>query len=338
MDSDGIMKGRVAAATRNDLKIKNVVIMKTVKLVLVQMVLLLGILLVGCNNELVITDQETEKVQPILLSSKIDLGVNTFRNSFLRVQDTQFENGRKLNLFVTETGDLDEILYNVVITADGNGGFTHQPMFYPMSGNNIDFYAVHPQSASADLSNTLTFSVATDQTAVADYLQSDLLYASKANVARTKNSVLLNFSHKLSKLSFTVAESDEADLALLSKLNILNVKPSTTLELTNGLLGSASGQGVNISAKGVQGTTGDETEVSGIEAIVVPQVIPAGVRLFEITIGTVNYYYQTTEELTFSEGKKYNLKLTIRQTGIELTSSIEDWTDGGTITGEGEAE
>lgn len=315
--------------------------MRTLKLKTVSGLVLAFGLFTGCNNsQEVLEGTEQENPQAISLSSSIDMGVKPLRSNLSRLQNTQIETDRNLSLFITETTNASETLYNnVVIKADGNGGFTHQSMFYPMSGKNIDIYAVHPYSPSADLNTELSFSVAPDQTTNTGYLQSDLLFASTANVSRTKNSILLNFSHKLSKLEFTVLKGDEADLTDLNKINILNIKPSVSLDITSGVLGNASGSAVNITAKGVHGTANaDETEVSGIEAIIIPQSIAAGVKLFEITIGDVKYYYTTTEELTFLEGKKYNLKLTIRQTGIELISSIEDWADGGNVIGEGEAE
>lgn len=313
--------------------------MKTLKLKTLSGLVLAFGLFTGCNNsQEVLEGTEQENPQAIALSSSIDMGVKPLSSNLSRLQNTQIETGRNLSLFITETANVSETLYNnVIIKADGNGGFTHQSMFYPMSGKNIDIYAVHPYSSSADLNTELIFSVAPDQTTNLGYLQSDLLYASKANVSRTKSSILLNFSHKLSKLEFTVLEGDEADLTDLNKINILNIKPSTSLNMISGVLGNASGSAVNIAAKGVHGTANaDETEVSGIEAIIVPQSIAAGVKLFEITIGDVKYYYTTTEEVTFLEGKKYNLKLTIRQTGIELTSSIEEWVDGGSVIGEAE--
>lgn len=314
--------------------------MKTLKFkTAVSLALAFG-LFIGCNNSQEVLEGTQDSPQVIRLSSNIDLGIKPFKANLSRLQNTQIETDRNLSLFITETADLSEPLYNnVVIKADGSGGFTHQSMFYPMSGKNIDIYAIHPYSSPADLNTDLNFSIVPDQSTNEGYLESDLLFASKTDVSRTKNSILLNFSHKLAKLEFTILEGDEADLTELNKINILNVKPSISLNTTSGVLGSASGSVLNVTAKGVHGTADpDETEVSGIEAIIIPQNIPAGVKLFEITIGNVKYYYTTTEELTFLEGKKYNLKLTIRQTGIELTSSIEDWTDGGSVSGEGEAE
>lgn len=300
--------------------------------------LLLGVF-VGCQDEMVDTGTGAEKAQSISLSSKIELDARTYSGGLARLQDVQLVAGRELSLFITETGDLNTALYNnVKITSDGNGNFTHQAMFYPMSGNNIDFFAVHPYASAASLDNELSVTIASDQASDNNYLQSDLLYASKANVVRSKNSVLLNFAHKLSKLEFTIKKGDEAELTDLSKVSVLGVKPSTSINLTNGALGAATGAATDVVVRGVRGAAAGETELGGMDAIIVPQTIAQGVKLFEIKIGTVNYYYQTTEALSFLEGKKYNLQLTIKQTGIEITSVITDWTDGGTIEGDGNAE
>lgn len=104
------------------------------------------------------------------------------------------------------------------------------------------------------------------------------------------------------------------------------------------MLGTASGTAAEVTAYGTKGLSVGETEVTGIEAVVVPQVVPQGVKLFKITVGNIDYYYTTTKEFDFKEGKKNILQLTINQTGIELKSSIENWATGETIIGNGEAD
>ena len=302
------------------------------------MLIVAGII-TGCSKDNDFTEQPEKTLQSITLGSNIDVEAKPFRSLQSRLQDTQIEQNEEVSLFITETAEINEVVYNnVQLQANGSGGFSHQQMYYPLSGNNIDLYAVHPYLNNAELNNPINFSVVADQINNNDYLASDLLYASKANVSRTKDAVMLNFSHKLSKFDITIIESDGADLTELNEVSILDVKPSTTINLISGALGNATGSNINVIVNGIRRANEDETEVTGMSAIIVPQIIPSGVKLFKITIGNIDYFYTTNSELTFQEGKKYNLKLTIKQTGIELSSTIEDWTDGGTISGDGEAE
>lgn len=283
-------------------------------------------LLTACSKD----HLEVGSSAKIALNSGIDLQTRA-------IQETQIEEGRNLGLFVTRSAD-DALYNNVRLTADGNGGFSHQEMYYPMDGSAVNFYAVHPRQENLNALGVMPFSVQADQSDDEGYLDSDLLYALKEDVVRTTSTIRLAFRHKLSKLEFTIRQADGSDhLTGLSGLVISGLKTGTTLDLASGMLGSASGTAIDILANGVKGV--EASVATGISAIVVPQTIAQGERLLQITIGDVDYYYTTTSALTFAEGKKYSLELTIKQGGIVLDSIIEGWeNDGDTITGEGEAE
>jgi len=285
-------------------------------------------LLTACSKDNL--ELGVESAAKISLNSGIDLQTRA-------IQETQIEAGRNLSLFVTKPAE--EALYNnVKLTANGSGSFSHGDMYYPMDGSPVNFYAVHPYTADQNSLGVMTFSVQADQSSDKGYLDSDLLYALKENIGRTTSAIRLEFRHKLSKLEFTIKQEDGSDnLTGLSSLTILGMKPTTTIDLTSGVLGSASGTATDILTNGVKGV--EASEATGISAVVVPQTISSGTRLLQITIGDVDYYYTTTSALTFDESKKYTLELTIKQGGIVLNSIIEGWEDNGdTITGEGQAE
>ncbi|NDW11767.1 fimbrillin family protein [Bacteroides sp. 214] len=302
--------------------------MKINKLFLVGLVTT-SVVFSSCSKE----DSNLPEQTPIALSSGIDMGIAPTR----AMQETQIALNEKLSLFINKASGVN-MYENIEITANGSGGFTHTPLYYPMDGSNIDIYAVHPYSSSASLSAAIPFSVQEDQTTTAGYLASDLLYATQTNVARNANAIPLTFAHKLTQLEFTIKKSTGSDLTNLQTVTINGMKGSTTITVPTGALGEATGSAVSIQANGVHGTEEGETEVSGITAIVVPQTVATGVKLFKIGIGGIDYFYTTTSPLTFENGKKYNLQLTINQTGIELESVIEAWGEGDTIIGEGEAE
>lgn len=264
-------------------------------------------------------------------------------NGQTRMQNTQFDSGEALSFFVTKSPGIDNIEYNnVKITANGSGGFSYTtPMYYPLDNSNVNFYAIHPYSASASLTEnngSVAFSTAANQTTLSNYVASDLLYASKSNVSRTKNKVALTFTHQLSKISFTIKAGSGMDLADLSAVSILGIKPSTGITIATGQIEAANGSAGEVRACGVRGTVDTETQVTGIQAIIVPQTIASDSQLFKITIGAIHYYYKAPAELTFASGNNYRYELTINQTGIDVSSSITPWTDNEIVTGEGEAE
>lgn len=288
-----------------------------------------SVLFSACSKD----DNTIPEQTKIALSSGIDMGIVPTK----AMQDVQIAVNEKLSLFINKNAGTN-LYNNVEITANGNGGFTHTSLYYPLDNSNIDLYAVHPYTATASLTEAMPFAVQANQATNANYLTSDLLYTNKANIGRSANAIQLTFVHKLAQLEFTIKKGAGIELDNLNGVTIAGMKTGTTIDLATGTLGEATGSATDISANGVHGTEGVETEVTGITAIVVPQAIASGVKLFKITIGTIDYYYTTSSSLIFESGKKYNLQLTINHTGIILESVIEAWGEGDTITGEGEAE
>lgn len=299
----------------------------------------LGILILAgtafsCSKSEITEDQITDQ-SPILLHSTVSGGK-------VRLQTDQIESNRKLSFYVTQGSDVNNIIYdNAAITADGNGGFSYtEKMYYPVDNSKVNFYAVHPYNDAASLvvNETITFSVTPNQTTVNSYLQSDLLYASKSNVSRSKDKIGLEFTHKLSKVSFTIKPGNGMDLSDLNAVSILGIKPSTAINITTGGIQEANGNVTEILAYGVKGATDGEVQVTGIQAIVVPQTIGIDTKLFKITVGSIDYYYTTPAAITYASGYNYNYELTINSTGIDVSSSITPWINSEPITGEGEAE
>ena len=273
----------------------------------------------------------------IRLTSK----VNFTRSAY----DTQLQAGSKVGFYVTEWADASTpgnpatlpFYENVELTADGNGYFDYATtMFYPQSGNKVDFHAYHPKSASVPTDVTaIPFGIQPDQTKLDNYLLSDLLWAVNEGVDRTNNIVPIEFKHKLSKLEFTIKAGDGVTLDNLDKVEVLQVAPGTTLNLATGAITAATGDPVDVSALGIAGTAGNE--LKGGEAIIVPQAKAGATKLLQITLGNVSFAYTPSDATTFEGGKKYSYVITVNMGGIVVKSSITDWDSSGDPTeGEGE--
>ena len=124
-----------------------------------------------------------------------------------------------------------------VFTTNGSGG-THpsrQPYFND-DATEITVSAYYPYSADGKqvTNTTASFSVETDQTSVANYKASDLLYAT-ATVTKENPTAELNFTHQLSKIIVKVKTAFIPEATVSVTLN--NTYTSTALN---------NGQPVNI--------------------------------------------------------------------------------------------
>lgn len=290
-------------------------------------------ILSGCND----SDKDNDDTLiPIALTSNVVIEGRE------RLQDTQIAAGQQVSFFVTRTGNLSEIVYdNALLTAVGNGDFTYSSegettLYYPINPvSNVDFYAIHPYKSTASLSSMYNFEVLQDQTTVGNYYNSDLLYSFVDNIERTRNAVPMVFNHKLSKISLTIREGAQIDLTNLTKVEIMNVQYQIGLNTSDGSLSPVAGDETTINLYGVRGVTGSETQVSGITGIIVPQsfVADGTKELFRLTINGIEYFYRPQAGILYEEGKIYNYTLTVNNTGIIVTSSIEEWLPGDDITG-----
>lgn len=290
--------------------------------------LMAGMAFVSCNNDDDCKECETDESRRIILSSQVTMGAEP------RLQEEQIEQGQGLGLFITPNNAPSEVLYNNVnIIANGEGGFAAQNMYFPIDGRNIDLFAIHPYSSTASLTGNVDFSIATNQSVQKNYLDSDLLFATRANQSRNNNPISMIFSHKMAKLDITIENNDGLDLSTITSFSVSNILPSTTVNVLNGNITAASGSPVSINAYGVAGIPESRASISGIHAIIVPQTVPTNTQLFRFTLGQQVYTFTTSDAFTFLSGNQHAVKLTISAGQITIESSITPWETGGSIGG-----
>lgn len=249
-------------------------------------------------------------------------------NDLAALQETQFANGTKLSVQVTDNATAGAVDYQLTqYTADGAGGLTPAAtQYFPASGSKVDVYAYHPAGAAQ------AFSVAADQSANAGYLASDLMWASLTGIsnASTAEQCRLSFNHLLAKIvvqleagsGFTADNLATATLALGDG----SLVTSGTFAASTGTFTPAANGTGTITVTTAAGT-------SEHAAVVVPQAM--GGKKIAITIGTNTAKYTIADGTTFEGGKVYTYKLKVGTSGITLVSSqISDWDDnsGGNTT------
>lgn len=288
--------------------------------------------LAGCGN-----DEDGMDNGPVEL--RLTSGVTVQTRTFTATQSTTISSGEAVSVWVNDAGTTSPLYKAVQLTANGSNGFTGEAMYFPQTGNNIDIYAVHgnfttPFAPGSDFpKDGAEYKVEADQSDVADYTKSDLLYAVKKNVVRSKNAVELTFYHMLSKLELAIKTGDGAPELATSgavKLNDVTLSGTFTPDMSD------QSQRAAMLGDATAATTGDMTlgqktctdfaagNVYYNEAILVPQDMANKTLTFSLK-GGGTLTYTIPANTTFESGKKYQYHITLDLTGITVTSKIEDW-------------
>lgn len=299
--------------------------------------------LAACNNE------ETDTwAGEIRLSSGLE--VQQTRSIATDLQGAQIASGVHVGFFINEnvaSGSTATTTYtqNLDYTASGSGGFSGTAVYYPQSGNGVNIYAYAPWKTGLTLDGNYAFSIKADQSKDVEYLASDLLwgqpmkaganpgeYVTANPVARTKDAVSVSFKHLLSKIQVELKPDATSGLTADdfkgAKLEILSVKPEVSLTLTDGTIASASGTAANVVAADYPT---DATPTLTAAAIVVPQTFSKGAKFMKVTLATDGKLFYTLPsgtgdtDLTLESGKIYKYEITVKLTGLTVTSKIEDW-------------
>lgn len=308
----------------------------------------LALMATGCNNE----DEMDNWNGEIRLTSGIEVQTRATHNL-----DESLKNGETVHVWVddaktpTSSVTRENLYENNQLTKVEGGALTGgTTMYFPKTGNSVNIFALHTNAPLADNTfpvSQLTHTVATDQKSTTDnYATSDLVYAKSTEVVRTSNTVDLTFNHLLSKVEVILKKGSGATdfLTNLNSLKIMNTKPKAQFTLTkdkpsygynaehqDGILISADGDVTEISIdKDVTTTETDKLN----EAIIVPQTLAVATPFIQIKLSAGGVFtYKLESETNFESGKKYTYTITVNQTGLTVTSSITDWTVGGTATG-----
>ena len=219
-----------------------------------------------------------------------------------------------------------------------------QPIFpYKGTGDelHVDVYAYAPYNSTwTALTGTKTFAVKADQKTDANYLASDLLWATpQPDVAPSGSGPYKNltmaFDHKLTKVILNISAGDGVSTSSLTDVDIklTNVITSGTIDLTDGTVTNATGTGsrsdVTVFTYGRDQAGTASAAATGGSAIIYPHStteLTAGGKI-QLTIGTITYSanLKTTSITELEAGKKYTYNVSVASDGISLTATVNDW-------------
>lgn len=295
--------------------------------------------LASCSNDHVISQPGAEDT-PIRIQANVG-AVTTKAAS--DIQSEHFKDGQIVNVYIYEhTTGSEEYQYGtsndgfVPCTVNSDklnptGGVT---LFYPANGNGIDVYGVYPSTVTENASSQ-NFTVGDNQSSDNDYMASDLMFTDTpvSDHKKTAGDVSLVFKHKLSKVIVKLQKgaglnASDIDGATVKITN--TIRQCTIASVGKSGMGPVAVSSSEAASPITVGTWNSSTTPNGIAAIVVPQEVSASSQLFEVELtnnATYKYIIPSTGNVTFSPEKVYTYTLTLTTAGINVTSSITNWTD-----------
>ena len=270
----------------------------------------------GCAEGLFGEDGTQHHTQRIELSGEVDQVAVT------RVNDGGFCDGDGMGIYIVDykagtPGTLQQSgnrADNVCYTYDeaNRKWNSDYDVYWKDFHTHIDVYGYYPYAKPVSIDN-YTFNVQRDQsTATADgkmggYEASDFLWGKLSDVAPTSTALRLLLRHRMSSAcvkllkgeGFTESEWESIDKTVFAT----NLARKASINMTDGTVKVAGD--VEPSAT-IPSQVNDEWR-----AIVVPQTVPAGTTLFNITIGGAPYKFAKNEAFTYVSGKmmKFNIRV-----------------------------
>lgn len=211
-------------------------------------------------------------------------------------------------------------------------------VYYKDVNTNVDLYLYYPHQSSVTEVNAANFEVQKDQSSAATasslsgYEASDFLWGKAVNVTPSENKVAVQLSHKMAAVNVVLVEKEgfaEGEFASLEKGIILtNTTRKAKINFATGevsALGNAQQDGIVMCPQ----------SSGSFRAVVVPQTVEAGEKLFAITIDGVSYGFRNSAaSVTYAAGKQTDVTINIKKKTpageYELTLGdikIADWTE-----------
>lgn len=304
----------------------------------VLMALTATVLLAGCSDN-VDTGTENDTRVPLLISGDIDLKT--------RAHDKTWDAGDAIGIYMTNAGTVtvaEGAENRKYVTAEGNGAFKpaeSQTIYFPISGDKVDFLAYYPfESTLPNGVLTVDVNAQTDQQAI-DLMTARTVSTAEKPLDKEHYKVSLNFTHRLTKLSLTIAAGNG-----ISPRDLKGLKVEITNQRTEGSYAplfdvfAVASEPIKpvVLRTAADGTSADAiliptTGAEGINPIVV------GRQLVFTLAGTGEIFrWNISDDKAFKQGDKNIYGITINRTSLDVTATIKDWNEGNGAGEPGSAE
>jgi len=282
------------------------------------------------------------------------------------IQRTQFDADESVNIILraadadgNAVADDPYTLDGYNYTADGSGNLSiDSAPTYPTTGY-VNIYGLYPsgiEGVGAYIDDSSTdmpiFTIQTDQSTDANYMASDLMIGYPDTnsdipylVQKQADAIPMVFQHLLTKINInlTMGTGLTADSLTNATVTILNTFSSCSFEFTDMYAEVITSTGATAPPTITAGVVDALTDGTySCSAIIVPQYFElpdqtSTLDFIQITLdsGTVLTYKLTANStLSFDAGTEYTYAITVNRLGLDVTTSITDWTAAEAIAGE----
>ena len=322
------------------------------------------LLITACTADGPETAQQSQQLK---LAATLDSESGQTRTVTSGLQTTQLDDANTVGAFIYRKGQTASQIVDGEDYGYTNKQFTpvsgvttlyspSQPVFpYKGTGDQlkVDVYAYAPYDATwTAFTGAKTFSVKADQKTKANYIASDLLWATplsgEAPDGNPFKNLTLQFSHMLSQVYVEISAGDGVTTSQLAGATVaLNgVVLSGTINLQDGTLTPSTSTGSVSMLKcafdeddnAIPSTDANYADYFKGSAVVYPiATLPTTVTLTITTsVTTYTANLKTTAITKWEAGKKYIYQVSISATGLVLATTVSDWTPGGTTSGTAE--
>lgn len=275
--------------------------------------------LTGCSNDSDVFNT------PDYADTPIGLNVNVGPMATRAGYDNDNLTGSSFGLYLTTDGTNSDSRYNCTnLEVIYNNGWTFkygEQLLWKSNDATVTYYAYLPYTGTVSDATNYAFTVKTDQSTEDNVKASDLLWTGQ-QTATPGTALDITFKHALSKLNVTLTKGTELEDELTFKsVTLSNCATATTVNLTDGTVGTATNSGQTI-------TLYAATENKQYECILVPQTFAQSLKV-EITGNNGKVYtFTSNKDLTFASGEQYTLNLTVGRDKVTTgTISAESWGD-----------
>lgn len=276
------------------------------------------LLLLSCNNEELI--QEYEKDVPIRFRSLcVEISTKSINNSSI-LKDSQ------ISLFSIQhlpnnsvSSWIPNLFNNTKGISDLNGDILYDNTYFFPTGNELDFFAIHPFISSATTGSkydgTQYTTVTLKNNATDQY---DLMYASLLNQSKKSSVLVFEFHHLLTQITINIIKNTGVTIDLpLTKVQIA-APQSATLDIWQGQLSDITGQTTYTLDTNTTLSDGDNP-ISG-QFLLFPQKANEMILTFGNDESNVFHVALSDEPRTWEAGVNYQYDITINRNIPEITS------------------
>jgi hypothetical protein len=277
------------------------------------------------------TPQPTPEPKPDPSPVVQKLPINIGLGPISKATDTAYENGDVVGVWVVNNGSTlsnsGNNADNVAFSYDGSSWKSAMQLYWKDETTSASFYAYFPRVETVADVKAVPFSVKTNQSTLAGYKASALIWGNKLNVAPTTSTVEIITYHRMSNLQVFVLPGDgyteESMKAEGITVAINNLKVSASLNLETGEV-TATGAASDITPY----LNGDH-----YQALVPPQSLQDQ-TLVSLTVG--DYSFTLKETITLKSNTQHKVTLTVNKMSEGINIGIGQWeTDdidyGGTV-------